>query len=427
MFRVLQLAIRTGMVFLFLAYSTALLAFEYVYTGNNFADGNGIHGYRITAGGTLEEIAGSPFLSGGFGNDVPAFSQNGLIVSPDQQFLFAVNHGSNDISVFRVARNGHLFPVPGNPFASEGERPVSLALSGDVLYVSHLGDANTPPEDGCVGCSLQGFRVHGSGALVPIVGSHIALANNPAGRPLAIQFNPAGTVLFGSLTISSADFELGQAELFSFVLNHETGLLASSPGSPFIVRDGSAQPLGFAFNPANPTHVYTANVVSGVPDLPSSVSAYLMAETGQVAEFDFSPVAAEVTPGDAIAACWVKVSFDGNNLYTANAGSDNLSHFRLAHSGEASLVGLIDTPALGNNPNAPVDLLILPGDRYLYVLQTVGTNIAAWDIDLSNGDLIELPNQPLALPAASTPYGLVYVDRRSDLVISPPPGQDGRR
>ncbi|MCG8465449.1 MAG: hypothetical protein MI750_11435, partial [Xanthomonadales bacterium] len=90
--------------------------------------------------------------------------------------------------------------------------------------------------------------------------------------------------------------------------------------------------------------------------------------------------------------------------------------------------GLIATPTVGNGPNAPVDLLILPGDRYLYLLQTVGANIAAWDIDLNNGDLIELPNQPLALPADATPYGLVYVDRRNGaLILPPPPGQDGGR
>ncbi|MCG8465702.1 MAG: beta-propeller fold lactonase family protein, partial [Xanthomonadales bacterium] len=408
--------------------STPSLALEYVYTANNYASGNGIHGYRITSGGTLEELPGSPFASGGFGDDNSAFSQNGLVVSPDQQFLFAVNHGSNDISVFRVARNGRLFAVEGSPFPSGGELPSSLSLSGDVLYVSFLGDANAPPEQGCVGCELRGFRMQSGGALVPIANSSIALENIPAGRPLAIQFNPAGSVLFGSLTIASAVFELGQPELFSYELDHETGLLSASPGSPYTVRDGSAQPLGFAFNPANPSHVYTANVVSGVPDLPSSVSAYLMAHTGQVAELDFSPVPAEVTPGDAIAACWAKVTFDGNNLYTANAGSDNLSHFRLAESGEPTLAGLIATPTVGNGPNAPVDLLILPGDRYLYVLQTVGANIAAWDIDLNNGDLIELPNQPLALPADATPYGLVYVDRRNGaLILPPPPGQDGGR
>src|SRR5829696_1418540 len=80
------------------------------------------------------------FSTGGSGNPVaepgdpptdPLASQGSLILSQDNRLLFAVNAGSNEISVLAVGQTG-LTLVDKVP--SGGTRPISLTLHKDLLY-----------------------------------------------------------------------------------------------------------------------------------------------------------------------------------------------------------------------------------------------------------------------------------------------------
>ena len=73
---------------------------QYLYTVGNETDSNRVHAYRISASGALNELELSPFATGGKGNGIPPFSANGLVLSRDGRYLYAVNHSSNDLSVF---------------------------------------------------------------------------------------------------------------------------------------------------------------------------------------------------------------------------------------------------------------------------------------------------------------------------------------
>ncbi|MCG8465703.1 MAG: lactonase family protein, partial [Xanthomonadales bacterium] len=400
-----------GAMFLLLtAFSASVLASGYLYTANNFADGNGVHGYRVTDDGSLQELPGSPFATGGLGDGASPFSQNGVVVSQNQRLLFVVNQGSDDISAFHILRSGRLLPVHGSPFDSGGEFPVSLAFSGSVLYVSHLGPINLPFDDICEGCDLRGFRVRFNGSLRPIGGSRVSLETAPAGFPLAIQFNPAGDVLFGSRFVFSEAYEPGVPELFSYRLNHRTGLLTESPGSPFALREGSNQPIGFTFSPVNPDQLFVANSVSDTPTLQGTMSTYLMAASGQIAELDFSPVAANNEAGEAIATCWADFTSNGKNLYATNTTTDNVSRFTVDNAGKVQLEEIINVPPFDAVNDSPVDMLVTDDDQFLFVLQTLVGSVAGWRIQ-DDGTLVELPNQPVRLPEGSQPYGLVYVNR----------------
>ena len=88
------------------------------------------------------------FSTGGAGDPVaqpqdpptdPLASQGALILDQGHQFLFAVNAGSNQISVLRVSTAGlDLIDVVD----SGGIRPISLALHENLLYV--LNEAELP-------------------------------------------------------------------------------------------------------------------------------------------------------------------------------------------------------------------------------------------------------------------------------------------
>jgi len=400
-----------GALFLLLtAMSTSALASRFLYTANNFAEGNGVHGYRVLSDGSLQELRGSPYATGGLGNGASPFSQNGVIVSENKRLLFVVNQGSGSISGFHILRNGRLVPVHGSPFDSGGEFPVSLAISGNTLYVSHLGPIARPFDEICEGCDLRGFRVRFNGSLRPINDSRVSLETAPAGFPLAIQFNPKGDVLFGSRFVFAEAYEPGVPELFSYRLNQRTGLLDEAPGSPFALRAGSNQPIGFTFSPVNPSQLFVANSVSGAPVMQGTMSTYLMAETGQIAELDFSPVAANNEEGEAIATCWADFTSDGKNLYATNTTTDNVSRFSVDSAGKVQLEEIINVPPFDAVNDSPVDMIVTDDDRFLFVLQTLVGSVAGWRIQ-DDGTLIELPNQPHSLPQGAQPYGLVYVNR----------------
>ena len=109
-----------------------------VYTMTNAAAGNSVVAFRRGSDGTLEP-AGA-FSTGGQGTGAGLGSQGALILSPDSQWLFAVNAGSNSLSSFAVRRRSDLFRL---------HRRLRLALAASHFaphMIGHTagGDLNQP-------------------------------------------------------------------------------------------------------------------------------------------------------------------------------------------------------------------------------------------------------------------------------------------
>src|SRR5437762_2363263 len=130
------------------------------------------------------------FSTGGAGDPVPQgtdpatdpLASQGALILGDNQFLFAVNAGSNQISVLRVGRN-ELTMV--DLVDSGGIRPISLALHEDLLYV--LNEGGTP--------NITGFTVGDDGALTPLADSTQPLIGGTSADPAEVSFNADGTLL----------------------------------------------------------------------------------------------------------------------------------------------------------------------------------------------------------------------------------------
>ncbi|MFL6553449.1 MAG: hypothetical protein ACJ8LV_08800, partial [Chthoniobacterales bacterium] len=138
---------------------------------------NAVAVFRRTPDGHL--TAAGEFSTGGAGNPVaippdppvdPLASQGALIFGPGNRFLFAVNAGSNEISVLSVGRSGlNLIDVVD----SGGVRPISLTVRDDLLYV--LNEGGTP--------NITGFTIGGDGTLSPLAGSTQPLVGGAAADP----------------------------------------------------------------------------------------------------------------------------------------------------------------------------------------------------------------------------------------------------
>src|SRR5947209_1820499 len=154
-----------------------------VYVLNNPAGPNSISLFNRAANGTLT-FAGTKKI-GGQGSGSNLGSQGSLILSSARHWLFAVDAGSNQISVVAVGANGHLIPVSVS--SSGGVDPISLASTGSRLYVVNAGDSSHA-------ANVTGFQVRTDGTLHSIAGSTRSLsAANPA--PAEVKADPTGNIL----------------------------------------------------------------------------------------------------------------------------------------------------------------------------------------------------------------------------------------
>ncbi len=87
-----------------------------------------IHAYSIASGGTLAELADSPY---------PADGNNpfGMAISPDGLNLYTANYGSDTISGFAIESDAGLAALPGSVYAGP-TNPAALAFtaSGEAMF-----------------------------------------------------------------------------------------------------------------------------------------------------------------------------------------------------------------------------------------------------------------------------------------------------
>jgi len=96
--------------------------------------------FSVASNGSLTEMPGSPFPTGGVGATGKSFGSNHILVTP-QGFLIAANGGSQTLSVFSVNPvSGRPVQVAGSPFSSGEpivpfEPDISLAVTPDGKYL----------------------------------------------------------------------------------------------------------------------------------------------------------------------------------------------------------------------------------------------------------------------------------------------------
>jgi len=350
----------------------------FLYVNGNTPTANTIAGFARHRDGTLSLLTGSPFTLGGAGTGAALGSQGAIQLSADKRFLLAVDSGSNGIAVLRILRDGRLQAVSGSPFPSGGSAPVSIAVHENLVYVANAGAG---------GSNYTGFLLRSDGSLQPLAGSTVAI---PDGTGVGdVLFDRTGKHLIGiQVTTSVID---------SFTVGRN-GLLTAAPGSPFAAQ--APGPFGSIFGRHGPRRLFVSNAHGGT--LAGSVSAFAVADNGSLSALAGSPY-----PDLQTAPCWVSLSPDGRYLFTANAGSDSISSYRVAAGGSLSLVG---STALRGGPGlGTFDEALDPTGRFLYQVDGNKAELSVLAVD--GGNLSELPSSPisLALPAGAAPFGIAII------------------
>jgi 6-phosphogluconolactonase (cycloisomerase 2 family) len=336
-----------------------------VWTATNATSGNEVLVYRLTPGGKLTRVERE--ATGGNGTGSGLGNQGGLAFTEDFRWLLAVNAGSDDISVFEVKGNSlrlrSLTP-------SGGERPVSVTVSGGLVYVLNAG--------GDVGGTdnISGFLLSDQGVLTPIPNSTVSLSGAATG-PAEISFNADGDVL--------AVTEKGTQTINTFTVDDD-GLIdvqaqftASSP-----------TPFGFAFGRHD--QLIVSEAVGGAPGV-GVVSSYNLGGDGDLSALDPS------VPTTQTAACWIAVTRDGKFAYTSNTGSNTITGFSVNRDGTLELLDPTGVTAVTGA--GPIDIALGENDEVFYSLNSGAGTITVYSVG-EDGSLTPLPQYTITdLPAGT--------------------------
>lgn len=314
----------------------------HVYVQTNASAGNAVVSFDRDADGSLthdETVA-----TGGLGTSASLGDQGSLAITQDEDHLLVVNAGSDDVSLFEVTGDGlELADVQ-----AVGDRPVSVAVSGHIVYVLNQGAD-----------SIQALRISDEDTLVDIPRSTRPLSGTNVGAA-QIAFSPDGGLL--------AVTEKATQKIDTYVVRPNGRAVGPNVQASF-----GATPFGFQFGPDGRLYVSEAPT--------SSVSSYGVDAAGTL-----GVISGSVT-NNQIAACWLVVTSDGRFAYTANAGSGTVSQYTIASNGAVSLVG---TGANGATAAGPVDLDVSDGDGFLYVLSSGAGAISAFSVDAGDGSLTSI-------------------------------------
>lgn len=329
-----------------------------VFVMTNAADGNAVVAYDRAEDGSLS-YAGT-FATGGLGAPTrpvnPLGSQGSLVLSGNGKFLFAVNAGSNEISMFRVGHDGLTL---ADVVDSGGDFPTSLAVYDDLLYVLNAGG------DG----NIAGFDVGSRGELVPIEGSIRALGlggttpPSTGATPGQIGFDPYGGVLVVAGKGSN------QIHVFSMNDDRRPGAASVTSSSRGLV------PFDFAFDRRG--HLIVAEVGGdGVPAVgdTSVVSSYQIHGDGRLG------VISDKVETFQRATCWIAGSAGSRYVYTANTGSNTVSALQVDAHGGLTLVGG-GVSASFPSGTAPTDLAMTSDGSFLYTLNAGAGTIGAFAVN----------------------------------------------
>jgi Lactonase, 7-bladed beta-propeller len=291
--------------------------------------GNQVVAYHRNPNGTLAP-AGT-YATGGLGGVLNGSavdhlaSQGSLTLDPAQDLLYAVNAGSDTVSVFSVHGDQlSLRQVTG----SGGQFPVSVAVHGFNVYVLNALSAN-----------VQGY-VSFFGHLFPLPGSDRSLGltvptntNQFTNTPGQVAVSPNGANLVVTTKLNNDDIDVFHIGPF--------GTLSPSPA----VTADPGGPFGVTFDAAG--HLVVANTAS------NSLATYALEPNGTAGAID------TVLDGQA-ATCWVAGAQGA--FFASNAGSGDLSHFQeQPFSGILALAGETPTDA------GTVDASASPDQQFLYV------------------------------------------------------------
>jgi 6-phosphogluconolactonase (cycloisomerase 2 family) len=338
-----------------------------VFTMTDDAAANAVLAFARAPDGTLRAAGAFPTGGAGSGGGEPVLgSQGAIALSSDGRFLLVVNAGSDEISSFRI--HGADLELVGQA-PSGGQFPVSVTEHGGVVYALNAGG------DG----AISGLVLDEEGGLAPLPGSTRPLGSTAAGAA-QVAFDRSGKIL--------AVTEKAVQEIVLYAVDRQ-----GRASDPHPVSSSGAVPFGFGFTGRD---VLVVSEAGGGPSGTSAVSSYAV-EDGS------AEVVSASVPDFQQAACWVVITRNGRHAYVANAGSGDISAYRIDPQGALTLPPGAER-AVTLPGGKPLDLALTRGDGFLYAVDANHHAIAGFAVG-DDGALTPFTSNASGLPASAV--GLV--------------------
>lgn len=341
--------------------------FHAVFVQTDNPAGNQVVAYARGAQGAL--TAAGTYDTGGLGGVLNGSavdhlaSQGSLTYDPANEVLYAVNAGSNTVSVFSV--QGDTLSLQ-QVVSSGGTFPVSVAVRGDLVYVLNaLG-----------GGSVQGY-ISSFGRLSPLPASNRNLGltiptdtTQFVNTPGQVAFSPDGSQLVVTTKANGNNIDVFRVGPYGY-LSH----------APVVNNEPNTVPFAVNFDGAGNLVVANAGT--------NALATYTIRPDGTVTLLDAVGTGANAT-------CWVAPA--RGFLYASNAGSASVSAYASSTAGALTLLGATPT-----DPGT-VDAAATTDGHHLYV-QTGGNGVVDGYRVLVDGRL--LPEGSVTVPGAAGGEGIV--------------------
>jgi 6-phosphogluconolactonase len=364
----------------------------FVTSDNSTASCQGqISSYHVNSySGALTKVTGSPFCSQGSNPVAEA-------ATPNQQFLYVANRGSNSIAQFSIATNGQL--AFGHSYTTPGSEPAAMAINstGTLLFVVDFYQAaysDTAPGPGALivypinsdgtlgtpvgsgGSSFTALQCFPSGVSVTANGNYVYVTNTnsyvvtttpptTATAPATPSSCPAGGTISG--------FAVGSG-----------GALTAIAGSPFLA---GSTPTGIATDP-------TSRFLYATDSVQNELIAYEIQTAGVLYPLPNGPFQAGTFPVNVV------VDPRGEYIYVTDYNTSTISEFTLTQSTGTPSQGASAT--FGTAAPSPTCILVDPAlGQYVYTSDFTGAYVTGAQLNPNTGALTGIQDSPY--PADGTP------------------------
>jgi len=377
---------------------------DYVFVTSNSASGAAGNG-QITSyhadseSGSLSIVAGSPVSSQGA--DPVA-----EVTSPNDQFLYVANRGSNNIAEFSIGTDGQL--SFGKSYSTPGSEPAALAINaaGTLLFVLDFyqpGFSDAAPGPG----ALVVYPINSDGSLGTAVANG-ALSYTPVQCfPSGVAVSANGTYAFVSntnsfvVTTSAPTTSTppatpagcpAQGTISGFTIA-TGGVLTQVPGSPFAA---GTTPTGIAVDLTS-RFLYTTDSVQ------NQLIVYSILAGGTLQPKTNGPFATGIFPVNLV------INPRDEYLYVTNYNASTISAFTISQgSGQPSALA---TSSFSTGAPGPTCIIVDPAlGRYIYASDSLDTYIQAAELNPNTGELTGVQNAPYKTTSrptcvAAVPHG----------------------
>jgi uncharacterized repeat protein (TIGR01451 family) len=279
---------------------------NYVYV-NNQDVANSISGFAVSSTGSLAEVPGSPYLTGGIGTTTSCTGLDRIVISAPQNLLFVSNSGDQTISVLQInPASGSLTAAPGSPVASgltlDLCQGISLAATPDGAFLMASSNGQ-----------IQTFAIGAGGTLTPG-----ATTTNCCSPTIGMKISAHGQLLAVS----------NESSVSTYAINAD-GSLTPAAGSPF-ARTGTGAISGLDFSCAGD------RLYAGEASFASSTitDGWSVAADGTLAPFAGSPFLGTGTDGQI-----VLLSPDNSLLFINDQFHNKIISSSVAADGSLTTIG----------------------------------------------------------------------------------------